>query len=155
MEERTGDAADGAAGGLNFRVLEPRTFWVSYLSHNGKDDRQILRGVRETIRSLAIGRVWGTSTLRIFESHATIDHIALMLRFDRKVRDVLLIGSFTHAECRVVGQCEDPAIFDLVPFARPAEPAEIRPRRRKRHQPRTTAGCAKARVPGELAAERA
>jgi hypothetical protein len=109
-----------AARAIHFRILEPRTFWISHVKGSDKGWQQVQSGVRELIESLAEGEVWETPSFFVFASFATIDHIALMLRSRSRVKDVFLVGSFTHAECRVVGACDDPAIFDLVPFAKGA-----------------------------------
>jgi hypothetical protein len=105
---------------LGFRVLDTRTYWVSHLTNEGKGARKVSRGIRETVRILAEQQAWETSSFYVFDSYASIDHIATMLRLQRRVRDVFLIGSFTHAECRIVGPCEDLLIYDLVPFAKRA-----------------------------------
>ena len=110
--------------GLGFRVLEVRTFWVSHLTNEGKGASQVSRSIRNTIRALAEGRVLETPSLYVFESFATIDQIATELRFQRRVKDGFLIGSFMHPECRFVGYCDDAAIQDLVPFAKRAGPFE-------------------------------
>lgn len=105
---------------LGFRVLNTRTYWVSYLTNEGKGAQKVARGIRDTVRTLAEQGVWETPSFYVFNSYATIDHIATLLRLQRRVKDVFLIGSFTHAECRIVGACEDLSIYDLVPFAKRA-----------------------------------
>jgi len=118
---QNGAALDNAADGhrpLSHRVLATRTYWVAHLNHDGKGTGAFSRGIREAIRSLAEGEAWEMPSFHVFESYATIDHIALVLRAQRRVKDVFLVGSFTHAECRVVGPCEDARLRELVPFAK-------------------------------------
>lgn len=118
---RNGASLDDAAGGhrpLGHRVLATRTYWVAHLNHHGKGATGFSRDIREAIRSLAEGDAWEMPAFYVFESYATIDHIALILRAQRRIKDVFLIGSFTHAQCRIVGPCEDARIRELVPFAR-------------------------------------
>ena len=109
---------------LGFRVLETRTFWVSHLTSEGNHTSRVARRIRHTIRSLAEGSILETPALYVFNSFATIDHIATELRFQRRVKDGFVIGSFTHSECRFVGWCDDATIRDLVPYAKRAGPAE-------------------------------
>lgn len=109
---------------LGFRVLEVRTFWVSHLTNEGRGAAQVSRRIRNTIRELAEGPVLEAPSFYVFESFATIDQIAMELRFQRRVKDGFLIGSFTHSECRFVGFCDDTAILDLVPFAKRTGPVE-------------------------------
>lgn len=127
------------ARAIHFRILEPRTFWISHVKGNDKGWSQVQPGVRELIESLAEGEVWQAPSFYVFASFATIDHIALMLRSRSRVKDVFLVGSFTHAECRVVGACDDPAIFDLVPFAKRAYGAKPEQAQRRRARARVQA----------------
>lgn len=105
---------------IHFRILESRTFWVSHVNGADKTWQQVQPGIRDLIDSLAEGEIWESRSLYIFNSFATIDHIALMLGSRVRVKDAFVVGSFTHAECRVVGSCDDKAFFDLVPFAKRA-----------------------------------
>ena len=109
---------------LGFRVLEMRTYWVSHLNSEGDGDSRVSRRIRNAIRALAEGRVLETPSLYVFDSFATIDHIAMELRFQRRVKDGFIIGSFTHSECRFVGACDETAIQDLVPYAKRAGPGQ-------------------------------
>lgn len=104
---------------LGWRVLDARTYWVCHPIDDQPRLRRPSGSIGKTIRSLAEGQVWeAPPTLYVFKSYATIDYIAWCLKSLRKVKDTILIGSFTHKECRIVGPCRDPHIFDLVSFAK-------------------------------------
>jgi hypothetical protein len=104
---------------LGWRVLDARTYWVTRLTADGGQARRRTGSISKAIRTLAEGPVWEQGpTLYVFKSYATIDYIAWCLRSLRRVKDTILIGSFTHQECRILGPCRDPHIFDLVSFAR-------------------------------------
>jgi hypothetical protein len=100
---------------LAWRVLDARTYWVSHPAGS----RRASDSIGKAIRSLAHGPVWEQApTLYVFNSYATIDYIAWCIKALRKVKDTILIGSFTHQECRILGPDRGSRIFDLVPFAR-------------------------------------
>ena len=109
----------GGEPSVSFRVLDTRTFWVSHLTSDGKRKSRTSREISSAIASLADGAVWNEGpSFYVFRSYATIGHIAYILRMQRRVKDILVVGSFTHAECRIVGPYQDPQIFDLLPFAK-------------------------------------
>lgn len=119
QQHRSFEASAGSWHHLGWRVLDARTYWVSHLTTGGSRSRRVAESIGRTIRSLAQGRTWEQPpTLYVFDSFATIDYIAWCLRSQRKVKDTLLIGSFTHQECRVLGPSRDSRIFELVPFAK-------------------------------------
>ena len=104
---------------LNCRVLEARTYWVCHLTSNGRRLSRTSLQIYDEIQSLAEGEVWEEApAFYVFKSFVTIDHIAFVLRAVRRVKDTLVVGSFTHAECRIIGPYKDRRIFDLVPYAK-------------------------------------
>lgn len=112
-------APAGGKPGVSFRVLDTRTFWVSHLTSDGKRKSRTSREIASAIASLADGSVWNEApSFYVFRSYATISHIACILRMQRRVKDILVVGSFTHSECRIVGPYQDPQIFELLPFAK-------------------------------------
>jgi hypothetical protein len=119
MDQTNGASEDRINGtrSLAHRVLDTRTYWVSHLTNGGPRKSRVSRKIEEAIASLADGPIWHERpTFYVFRSYATIGHIAWTLRTEARLRDVLVVGSFTHAECRIVGPCQDPLLFDLVPF---------------------------------------
>jgi hypothetical protein len=120
QQHRSFEADAGSWHHLGWRVLDARTYWVSHLTDGKSRSRRASDSIGTAIRSLAQGEVWERPpTLHVFSSYATIDYIAWCLKSLRKVKDTLLIGSFTHQECRILGPARDSRIFDLVPFAKP------------------------------------
>jgi hypothetical protein len=104
---------------LAWRVLDARTYWVCHPAAGGARSRRASDLIGNAIKSLAHGPVWEHApALYVFDSYATIDYIAWCLKALRKVKDTVLIGSFTHQEFRILGPVGDSRIFDLVPFAK-------------------------------------
>lgn len=96
---------------LSFRLAD-RGKWAA--SYNTRYD-----DLHETIKQAATGGKWWleTSSFYLFSSEESID--AIVNRIKKAIAeeaDLAVVGKTEYKTGRVIGNCQDPDIFHLVPF---------------------------------------
>ena len=96
-----------------------RTYFVSFRIADSGDPGPVYDGLHKLIEGIAQNGKWWfeTTSFYLFDSEFSVDHLANLLSAEIRLdRDILVVGSLTHKVGCVIGKCDDPDIFDFVPF---------------------------------------
>lgn len=98
-----------------------QTFWLTFRLKENGTYTQRYDNLIETVRTSASSWWVEPSSFLVFSSSETIDTIASRVKkaIDTTA-DLVVIGMPDYKSARLIGNNEDPDIFDLVPFMKRA-----------------------------------
>lgn len=97
------------------------TFWISFRLKENNTYTERYNDLMETVRTSASSWWVEPSSFLVFSSAETIDTIASQVKkVIDNAADLVVIGMTDYKSARLIGNNDDPDIFDLIPFMKRA-----------------------------------